>query len=152
MSEGGEMTTTDRDAIRELIDASTDAVRTRDVDALISHFAPDVLSFDVVGPLQFTGLDDARKRAETWFGSFAGPIGYQVRDLNIVTGDDVAFCHSLNQVSATKIDGEKLEMWWRATLCFRRISGKWKIAHQHNSVPFDGESGKASIDLKPSVK
>ncbi len=143
------MTTTDSDAIRELVDASSDAVRAKDVDALISHFAPDVLSFDVVGPLQYTGVDDARKRAEAWFGSFDGPIGYQVRDLSIFTGDDVAFCHSLNQVRATKSDGEKLEMWWRATLCFRRISGTWKITHQHNSVPFDGESGKASIDLQP---
>jgi len=143
------MTMNHSDAIRQLVDASSDAVRTKDVDALMSNFAPDVLSFDVVGPLQYTGLDDARKRAEAWFGSFVGPIGYQVRDLNIVTGDDVAFCHSLNQVSATKTDGEILEMWWRATVCFRRVGGRWMITHQHNSVPFDGESGKASIDLQP---
>ncbi len=54
------MTTTDGDAIRELMDASSNAVRTRDVDALMSHFAPDVLSFDIVGPLQYEGLQDAR--------------------------------------------------------------------------------------------
>jgi uncharacterized protein (TIGR02246 family) len=131
------------------MDASATAVRAKNVEALMSSFAPDILSFDVVNPLQYVGLDEARKRAETWFASFDGPIRYQVRDLSITTGDDVAFCHSLNQVSATKTDGEKFEMWWRATVCFRRIDGEWMITHQHNSVPFDAESGKASIDLTP---
>jgi ketosteroid isomerase-like protein len=40
-------------------------------------------------------------------------------------------------------------MWVRATLCLRRIDGKWMIAHEHQSVPFDVETGKASLDLKP---
>jgi uncharacterized protein (TIGR02246 family) len=137
------------DAIRQLMNDSANAVRSRDVDALMSHFAPDVLSFDVVNPLQYRGADAARARAEEWFGSFEGPIGYEVRDLVITSGSDVAFCHSLNQVSATKKDGGKLEMWWRATVCLRKIDGKWMITHQHNSVPFDPESGKASMDLKP---
>jgi uncharacterized protein (TIGR02246 family) len=140
---------TAKDAIRQLVDDSANAVRTRNVEALMSNFAPDVLSFDVVNPLQYAGSDAARQRAEGWFASFDGPIGYQVRDLNITAGDEVAFCHSLHQVSATKKDGVKLEMWWRATVCLRRIDGKWMITHQHNSVPFDAESGTASLNLKP---
>jgi ketosteroid isomerase-like protein len=40
-------------------------------------------------------------------------------------------------------------MWVRATLCLRRIDDKWMIAHEHQSVPFDVETGKASLDLKP---
>jgi uncharacterized protein (TIGR02246 family) len=139
----------DEDAIRQLMDDSANAVRSRDIDALMSNFSPDVLSFDVVNPLQYRGADAARARAEQWLGSFEGPIGYELRDLAITTGSDAAFCHSLNQVSATKKDGDKLEMWWRATVCLRKIDGSWLVTHQHNSVPFDPESGKASIDLKP---
>jgi uncharacterized protein (TIGR02246 family) len=140
---------TTNDEIRQLVDDFAAAVRTQNVDALMSNFAPDVLTFDVVGPLQAIGTDAARKRTEEWFASFEGPIGYQIRDLTITATDDIAFCHSLNQVSAMRTDGQKLEMWWRATLGFRRIDGSWLITHQHNSVPFDGESGKASIDLAP---
>jgi uncharacterized protein (TIGR02246 family) len=140
---------TTNDEIRQLVDASAAAVRTKNVDALMSNFAPDVLTFDVVGPLQAIGTDAARNRTEEWFASFEGPIGYQVRDLTITAADDIAFCHSLNQVSAMRTDGQKLEMWWRATLGLRRIDGNWLITHQHNSVPFDGESGRAAIDLAP---
>lgn len=84
-----------------------------------------------------------------WFSSFQGPIGYEMRDLSITTGDGVAFCHSLNRVSATRTDGKKLDMWWRATVCYCKIDGKWMITYEHSSVPFDVESGKASLDLKP---
>jgi ketosteroid isomerase-like protein len=38
----------------------------------------------------------------------------------------------------------------RATLCFVRKGGGWKIVHEHTSVPFhmDG-SFQAALDLKP---
>ena len=135
--------------IRDLIDERTKAVCTKDSVGATSGIAPDVLTFDVVNPLQHIGSDASEKRAEEWFASFQGPIGYEIRDLDITAGDDVAFSHGISHVSATKTDGGKLDMWWRTTLCFRKIDGKWMVTHEHNSVPFDPENGKASLDLKP---
>ena len=40
-------------------------------------------------------------------------------------------------------------MWWRSTICFRKIDGNWMITHEHNLVFFDPKGGKASLDLKP---
>ena len=76
-------------------------------------------------------------------------IGYEIRDLSITAGDEVAFSHGLSHVSATKKDGGQLDMWWRTTVCFSKVEGKWNVVHEHNSVPFDVGSGKASLDLKP---
>ena len=135
--------------IRDLIDERTKAVCTKDSVGATSGIAPDVLTFDVVNPLQHSGSDASEKRAEEWFASFQGSIGYEIRDLDITAGDDVAFSHGISHVSATKTDGGKLDMWWRTTLCFRKIDGKWMVTHEHNSVPFDPENGKASLDLKP---
>ncbi len=45
--------------------------------------------------------------------------------------------------------GGKVDMWVRATVCFRKTAGEWTVTHEHDSVPFDVESGKASLDLKP---
>ena len=39
-------------------------------------------------------------------------------------------------------------MWWRATVCCRKLDGKWMISHVHSSVPFDTEIDKASLGLK----
>lgn len=139
----------DEAQIRRLIEDKIQAVRAKDIDGATSNYAPDVLSFDVVNGLQYVGSDAIRKRLEEWFSSFQGPIGFEIRDLSITSGDKVAFSHSLNHVSATTIGGVKLDMWWRETACYRRLDGKWVITHQHSSVPFDVKSGKASLDLKP---
>jgi uncharacterized protein (TIGR02246 family) len=139
----------DEAEIRALFKDRVNAVRTKDVDKLMSGYAPDVLSFDVVDPLQYAGSDDIRKRMEEWFSSFEGPINLENRNLTIAAGEDVAFCHSLSHVNATTTGGGHLEMWWRETVCYRRIDGKWMITHQHSSVPFNVETGKASLDLKP---
>jgi PhnB protein len=91
-----------------------------------------------------------KKGLETWFSTFNGPIEYDIRELTIATGDDIAFCHSLDHMSGTMSDGQKTDLWLRNTIGLRKIDGKWKITHQHESVPFymDG-SFKAAIDLKP---
>jgi uncharacterized protein (TIGR02246 family) len=135
--------------IRELIANKTKAVRAKDIDGATSNYAPDVLSFDVVNPLRYIGVSAIRKRLEEWFSSFQGSIGLEIRDLSVTVGEAVAFSHCLNHVSATTTDGRKLDMWWRETACYRKLEGKWLITHQHSSVPFDVESGKASLDLKP---
>jgi ketosteroid isomerase-like protein len=62
---------------------------------------------------------------------------------------EVAFCHFLNGVQGTTTAGKQVDMWWRATACCRKSDSKWTIVHEHDSVPFDMETGKASIDLKP---
>jgi ketosteroid isomerase-like protein len=34
-------------------------------------------------------------------------------------------------------NGQKLDVWVRWTACYRKIGGKWKVTHEHISVPFD---------------
>jgi uncharacterized protein (TIGR02246 family) len=135
--------------IRALIDDQAEAIRAKDVDRSLSHHAPDVLLFDVVNPLRYVGVDAVRKRLVAWFSSLRGPIGYELRDLSISAGDDVAYSHSLNRVSATTTEGRKLDMWWRATVGYRKIDGAWRVTHEHASVPFDPASGQAALGLQP---
>ena len=134
--------------IRALIDDWARAMRAKNADGVMAHYAPDSVTFDLAPPLISTGAD--AEGLQAWFSTWPGPIGYEIRDLNITAGDDAAFCHSLNRLSGTKTDGEKADVWFRQTLCFRKIGGEWKIAHQHESVPFymDG-SYLAAVDLKP---
>ena len=135
--------------IHAVMDNLANAIRAKDVDALMAHYAPDVLTFDLLPPLQYQGADAVRKRVSQWFSSFQGPIGLEILNLSITAGDDVAFCSSLNGSTGTNKDGAKIEMWWRATNGFRKVDGKWLVTHGHSSEPFDTASGKALVDLKP---
>ena len=139
----------DEDQIRTIIEDRVKAVGEKDSNALLSNYDADVLSFDVINPLQNKGLETIKKRAVNWLSSFESSIGYEVQDLSITTGDTAAFCHYLFRVSGTLKDGAKVGMFVRATTCLQKIDDKWRIVHEHQSVPFDTETGKASLDLKP---
>jgi uncharacterized protein (TIGR02246 family) len=139
----------DQAQLLKLLENWASAIRAKDIDARMSNYAPNVSLFDVVGPLEHFGRDSIRQRAAEWFSTFDGPLGFEMHDLRISSDGDVAFSHSLNHISGTKTDGEKLDMWWRATVCYRKMDDEWMVTHEHNSVPFDPRSGRASVELKP---
>ena len=133
--------------IRALIDDWANALRAKDASAVMAHYAADRVIFDLAPPL-ISAADAEGLRA--WFATWSAPLGYEIRDLNITVGNDVAFGHGLARMSGTKIDGGEADLWLRQTFCFRKVGDEWKIAHQHESVPFymDG-SFRAAVDLRP---
>lgn len=135
--------------IRVLLDGWVNAIRVKDLSGVMSAYAPDALAFDLAPPLQHSA-DSYRRGLEAWFPTFVGEIGYEMRDLSVTVGGDVAYSHSLNRISGKRNNGEQTDVWVRATVCLRKIGGKWKIAHEHVSVPFymDG-SFRAAVDLRP---
>ena len=135
--------------LRELIDEWAIAVRAKDIESVMSQYLSDVVAFDVVDPLEYKGTDMLRQRLTDWFSSFEGPFGFEITNLEVEAGDYLAFCHSLNRAIGIKTDGVQVNMCWRATLCCRKVEGRWRITHSHTSVPFDPETGIASLDLEP---
>ena len=139
----------DEAEIKRVIEGGVEAVRARDIDGVMSIYAQEVVSFDIVPPLRHIGADALRKLWEEVFSVYQCPIYYEIHDLNITVGDDVAFIHSLNRINGTLNTGQKTDLWLRWTACFCKINGKWLIVHHQNSVPVDLEHGKAVLDLKP---
>jgi ketosteroid isomerase-like protein len=75
---------------------------------------------------------------------------YEVRDLDLTVGDDVAFGHCFGRLSGILRNGTATNgMWVRATFCFQQVDGNWLIAHDQVSVPLDMASGKGVTDLEP---
>src|SRR5687768_13000314 len=95
--------------IRALIDDWLKAVRAKDVDGATACYAKGVVSFSLAPPLHTTGVD--KKEVEAWFASFQSPIGYEIRDLDVTVGGDVAFCHSLNHIVGTRVNGDQTDVW-----------------------------------------
>ena len=140
---------TDEAQIRERIDGWVKALRAKDLDGLMSHYAQDILVFDLAPPLQYEGAVAYRKNWADWFPSFQGPVGYEVRSLSITAGRDVAFSRSLNRITGTRTSGENSDVWLRATVGFRKTGGKWMVVHEHFSVPINMETFEGELDLKP---
>jgi uncharacterized protein (TIGR02246 family) len=140
--------TTEETRIRERVDRLVRALRAKDIDTLMTHYAPDMVTFDFRSPHQIQGADAYRQNFEAWFGSVQGPIDYELRDLRITASGDVAFCHSLGHVRGTRTGGEKADYWVRVTSGFRKTDGKWMITHEHVSAPINMETMQAALDLQ----
>jgi ketosteroid isomerase-like protein len=135
--------------IHQIVTGWTTALYEKDVDARTAGYDTDVVIFDVIDPLQHHGLESVRRRLADWLSSFQGPVGCEVRDLHVVAGDDVAFCHSLNRFSGTTTNGDPLNMWVRFTVGFHKVDGAWTVVHEHASVPFNPGTGRASTTIEP---
>ena len=138
--------------IRQMMADRATAMRAGDANAVVAQYAAEIVSFDLAPPLQHLGpevVDAAGLRA--WFSGFQGPIDYEITQLHVTAGADVAFSHSLNRLTATPQGmAQPFTLWFRSTVCLRKLGGEWLIAHQHNSTPFymDG-SFRAALDLEP---
>lgn len=115
----------------------------------VATYRKELLMFDVIGELSATGVEAAKHRLTEWFSTMQELVDYEVNIIDLTAGTDVAFCNTFNHIIAIKRDGGQLDMWWRETLGWKKQDDEWHIASAHSSVPFDGQSGKASIDLKP---
>jgi ketosteroid isomerase-like protein len=136
-------------AIRQQIDKLVEGIRAKDLDALRRIYAADVVSFDVEPPLQHVGVDAKLKNWARAFTFFA-EVSYEVRDLTLMAGEDIAFGHCFGRLSGALGDGTATSgMWVRATFCFRKFDGDWLITHDQASVPFDIRSGRGVVDLEP---
>ena len=135
--------------IRALVDAWVRAVRAKDIDAIFALYAPDIVAFDGIGPLQLNGGDAYRKHWQACLAMCPGPMTFEVHDLDVEAQGDLAFCHYLSRCGGAGADGREQAGWFRVTVCWRRRNGRWQVAHEHFSAPFDPESGKTLLDLEP---
>ncbi len=137
--------------LRDLVDERVNAVRDRDRATLAARPADDVITFDVLPPLNSRGSQAIADHMQQWFDGYDGPIDYKVRDVQVSANDELGFCSFLYHVGGTLKTGAPVSMWVRATLCCRRLAGRWRIVHDHESVPFDPATGQALIGLEPST-
>lgn len=137
--------------IRAVLATFTDALHRRDAAAAVAVYTADAVAYDLAPPLQLAGsaLRDPAG-IQRWFDTWRGPITSTSRELTICVGGDIAYAFTLQHMVGTKTDGTHVDLWFRATACFTRQTGAWKIRHVHNSVPFamDG-SAAALLDLEP---
>jgi uncharacterized protein (TIGR02246 family) len=135
--------------IRQQVDKIIEGLRAKDLDGLKQLYATDVVSFDVEPPLQHVGIEAKLKNWARVFTLFQD-VSYEVRNMTLTVGDEVAFGHGFARLSGTLKNGSATSgMWVRVTFCFRKFDGNWLIAHDQVSVPYDIASGKGLADLEP---
>lgn len=139
----------DESHIRRQIGKIVETIGQKDLEGLKRLYTTDVISFDVEPPLQHVGI---AAKAKNWANVFAffETVTYEIQDLILTVGSDVAFGHAFARLSGTLKNGMAIDgMWVRITYGLRKINDVWLISHDQVSVPLDIATGKGAINLQP---
>lgn len=124
--------------IRTLIEAWADAVRRHDYPGILAHHDEDIVMFDVPPPLQSRGMDAYRKTWDLFFKCHEPSQAFDIEELAITAGDDVAFAVAImrcGSATASEPPAPGGGFLFRLTIGLRKIAGDWRITHEHHSVP-----------------
>jgi uncharacterized protein (TIGR02246 family) len=127
--------TNDELELRGIIARWSKAVRDEDRAAIRADHDPDILMFDVPPPFLSRGIDAYMATWDLFFGSVPKPVAFDFEDIEITAGQDVAFATAVGRCLSRDRNGEKENLQFRLTMGFRKKDGRWRITHEHHSLP-----------------
>jgi ketosteroid isomerase-like protein len=120
--------------IRELIENWAEAVRKKDIDGILAYHSEDFVMYDVPEPFQSVGLEAYRKTWDTFY-KYTKLGVFDIHELNIVAGEDVAFAHAKMQCEDKSTSDDYIPLDFRLTVGLKKINNQWMILHEHHSIP-----------------
>jgi ketosteroid isomerase-like protein len=127
-------TTDDEAELRELIARWSKAVRDQDLAGIRADHDRDILLFDVPPPFLTRGLDAYMATWDKFFAWQAKPVRFDLDDVMITTGKDVAFATATGRCCDLS-SGDRVQLEFRLTMGFCKQNGRWCIVHEHHSLP-----------------
>lgn len=122
------------DEIRTLIDTWANAVHTGDLDAVLRAHDPGIVMFDVPPP--HDGVRGIEAYASTWPPFFqwqaAGAV-FEIVELDVTAGADVAFAHALLRCGAPDDLRQNPDRRLRLTIGLTHGVRGWMVTHEHHS-------------------
>jgi uncharacterized protein (TIGR02246 family) len=121
--------------LRELIAQWAKAVRDEDLAGIRADHDRNILMFDVPLPFLSRGLDAYMATWQTFFASSPKPITFTLENVEITAGNDVAFATAIGRCVNIESNGEEIRLKFRLTMGFRKQDGRWRVMHEHHSLP-----------------
>jgi uncharacterized protein (TIGR02246 family) len=129
------MASNDEAEIRELIERWAEAVREENRAAIRADHDPGILMFDVPPPFLSRGLDEYMATWETFFASSKKPVDFAFHDVEVTCCQDVAFATAVGRCVNIERNGKHEDIEFRLTMGLRKIDGRWRVMHEHHSLP-----------------
>ena len=140
--------------IRQLLEEFADSVRSGKIEDIMSFYDSGLVAFDAAPPLRFTSADDYRKNWETMFTTaMKFPVSYEWSEEHLMTSGDLGVFNCLVHTAGTLLNPPEgqpalIDCWGRYTCVVKKAGNRWRIVHEHFSVPVN-EEGQGQFDLKP---
>lgn len=109
--------------IKSVIDDFMAALCLKDVKRMMSHYAADVIVYDVKPPFQVNGAIAWKHVWEACISYFPNSFKVLIKDLRIHVSGDLAISHYLFRLKGPEKDHAAMQTWIRTTTGFKRIQG-----------------------------
>lgn len=139
----------DEALLRQLIERQQRSICAGDIDSVMALYKEDAIIFDVKPPYQTSGSGAIRQLWEDCMPGHSSPLKVETRDMTLTTGGKLAFAHWLWRFTGLDETHPAMQTWIRTTGTYRKDGDRWLIVHEHSSVPFDPETGRALFTLNP---
>ena len=120
--------------IKQLVENWAQGVRNKDIQAILSHHADDIVMYDVPKPFQSVGIEEYRRTWDTFF-AFTKAGVFDIQELRIVADENVAFCFATMKCADKSNSADFVNLDFRLTIGLKKIDNEWTIVHEHHSVP-----------------
>lgn len=121
--------------IQALIERWAKAVRDEDRAGIRADHDSEILMYDVPPPFSSQGLEAYMATWETFFSRAEKPVAFDLHDLKITAGTDVAFATATGRCVDIDPAGKREKLEFRLTMCLQKINGRWRVMHEHHSLP-----------------
>ena len=125
----------DEAAVRTMIESWAAAVRRKDYEGILRNHSSDIVMFDVPLPFQSRGIEAYRKTWDSFFSHSKDPVPFDITEMSVTAGTDVAFAVATLHCAEPSADGKFKGLDVRLTVGLRKMNGRWMITHEHHSVP-----------------
>lgn len=122
----------------------------QDIETLSKSFDDNIAYYDIGNGSAF-GLDATKAEIGNQFKGVKN-IRSKILDLNVFTDGRMGYAFStVNFISDAASGGPGPNFIFRETDVFVKKAGKWRLTHQHLSVPVDFATGRPIMNSKASI-
>lgn len=121
--------------VRAILESWAKSTKESRNDDILKNHSEDLVIFDVLPPMKYESAAAYRRSWEDWHPETEAGAIFDLENLSITAGADIAFAHSFINCGGTLPDGKSFRDTVRATFCLERVNGVWVVKHQHISKP-----------------
>jgi PhnB protein len=138
-----EQSRADEQEILRLVAEWRHAIEARDPARIVAAYTPETVLFDAIPPAKTVGAEAIKVLWENCLPYFPARFRAEHDQIDVQLSGDLAHVHGFFRFVPEDPSHPAGTTTMRMSVVFRRIDGRWRVTHEHVSVPFDPMSGKA---------
>jgi PhnB protein len=139
----------DEAVIRGMIEDWSRAIEAKDAERIVEAYTDETELFDAIPPYRTVGKEQIAVLWRQCLPYFPAEFRSEHRNLKVDISGDLAVARGMHHFVPDQPEHECGATWMRVTVVLQRIGGRWRVIHEHVSVPFDPTTNKAAFITDP---